>query len=187
MCGYSAEVEMRRSEGEGRNSGNSRKRPERLDKRSEPAVRRRAYGRISGNADGWEGSFGQVLRDAGGRLGISPILMLPQAGLPRRLSASSLRWGQQRPDAVLVSGEGDLYAHRQLIVELAEKSRLPTMCPTEVDFIGSLVMTSFCTELHFGHSNWRCSKPIGPGLVRASIMREVQREQRGRSMGESVN
>ena len=50
MCGYSAEVEMRRSEGEGRNSGNSRKRPERLDKRSEPAVRRRAYGRISGNA-----------------------------------------------------------------------------------------------------------------------------------------
>src|SRR5258705_11031761 len=41
---------MRRSEGEGRNSGNSRKRPERLDKRSEPAVRRRAYGRISGNA-----------------------------------------------------------------------------------------------------------------------------------------
>ncbi len=140
-----------------------------------------------GMRDGWEGSFGQVLRDAGGRLGISPILMLPQAGLPRRLSASSLRWGQQRPDAVLVSGEGDLYAHRQLIVELAEKSRLPTMCPTEVDFIGSLVMTSFCTELHFGHSNWRCSKPIGPGLVRASIMREVQREQRGRSMGESVN
>ena len=31
VCGYSAEVEMRRSEGEGRNSGNGRKRPERLD------------------------------------------------------------------------------------------------------------------------------------------------------------
>jgi hypothetical protein len=28
---------------------------------------------------------------------------------------------------------------------------------------------------------------MGSGLVRASIMREVQREQRGRSMGESVN
>jgi putative ABC transport system substrate-binding protein len=36
---------------------------------------------------------------------------------------------QQRPDAVLVSGEGDLYAHRKLIVELAGKKRLPTMCP----------------------------------------------------------
>jgi hypothetical protein len=58
----------------------------------------------------------------------------------------------------------------------------PASHPTEVDFIGSLAMTSFCTELHLGHSNRRCSKPMGPGLVRASIMREVQREQRGRSM-----
>jgi putative tryptophan/tyrosine transport system substrate-binding protein len=30
-------------------------------------------------------------------------------------------------DAVLVSGEGDLYAHNKLIVELAEKNGLPTM------------------------------------------------------------
>jgi len=58
----------------------------------------------------------------------------------------------------------------------------PASRPTEADFIGSLAMTSFCTELHFGHSNRRCSKPIGPGLTRASIMRDVQREQRGRSM-----
>jgi putative ABC transport system substrate-binding protein len=36
---------------------------------------------------------------------------------------------QQRPDAVLVSGGGDLYAHRHLIAELAEKKGLPTMCP----------------------------------------------------------
>jgi putative ABC transport system substrate-binding protein len=34
-----------------------------------------------------------------------------------------------RPDAVLVSGEGDLYANRRLIAELAGKHRLPTMCP----------------------------------------------------------
>jgi hypothetical protein len=58
----------------------------------------------------------------------------------------------------------------------------PASHPTEADFIGSLAMTSFCTELHFGHSNRRCSKPIGPGLTRASIMRDVQREQRGRSI-----
>jgi len=43
-------------------------------------------------------------------------------------------------------------------------------------------MTSFCTVLHLGHSNRRCSKPIGPGLMRASIMRDVQCEHRGRSM-----
>jgi putative ABC transport system substrate-binding protein len=35
--------------------------------------------------------------------------------------------GRERPDAVLVSGEGDQYAHRQLIVDLAEKYRLPAM------------------------------------------------------------
>jgi putative ABC transport system substrate-binding protein len=35
----------------------------------------------------------------------------------------------QRPDALLVSGEGDLYANRQLIAELSVKNRLPTMCP----------------------------------------------------------
>jgi hypothetical protein len=43
-------------------------------------------------------------------------------------------------------------------------------------------MTSFCTKLHLGHSNRRCSKPMGPELIRASIMRDVQREQRGRSI-----
>ena len=49
--------------------------------------------------------------------------------------------------------------------------------------MGSLAMTSFCTELHLGHLNRRCSKPMGPGLMRASIMRDVQWEQRGRSIG----
>src|ERR1700737_2786791 len=33
-----------------------------------------------GMRDGWEGATGQVLRDAGGRLGISLVFMLPQHG-----------------------------------------------------------------------------------------------------------
>jgi hypothetical protein len=36
--------------------------------------------------------------------------------------------------------------------------------------------------LHFGHSNSRCSKPIGPGETRSSIIRVWQCEQRRRSM-----
>jgi hypothetical protein len=60
----------------------------------------------------------------------------------------------------------------------------PASHPTEADFMGSLATTSFCTKSHAGHSNRRCSKPIGPGLMRASIMRDVQC-QRGRSMGVS--
>jgi hypothetical protein len=37
---------------------------------------------------------------------------------------------EERPDAVLVTGEGDQYAHRQLIVELAGKTRLPALYAT---------------------------------------------------------
>jgi hypothetical protein len=58
----------------------------------------------------------------------------------------------------------------------------PASHPTEVDFIGSLATTSICTKWHLRHSNRRCSKPIAPGLMRASIIRDVQREQGGRSM-----
>src|SRR4030081_84591 len=56
---------------------------------------------------------------------------------------------QQRPDVVLVSGEGDLYAHRGLIVELAEKNRLPTMCPYRdyVDAGGLMAYTVDLAEL----------------------------------------
>jgi hypothetical protein len=51
--------------------------------------------------------------------------------------------------------------------------------------MGSLATTSFCTESHLGHSNRRCSKPMGPGLMLVSIMRDVQCGQRRRSMGVS--
>jgi hypothetical protein len=35
---------------------------------------------------------------------------------------------------------------------------------------------------HFGHSNNRFSKPVGPAVARSSIIRALQREHRGRSM-----
>jgi putative ABC transport system substrate-binding protein len=82
-----------------------------------------------GMREGWEGSSGQALRDAGGRLGISLIFMLPQQGIPSEIERVFAAMEQHRPDAVLVSGEGDLYAHRQLIAQLAEKNRLPAICP----------------------------------------------------------
>jgi putative tryptophan/tyrosine transport system substrate-binding protein len=84
--------------------------------------------------DGWDGSSGQFLRDASGRLGITLISMVPTTGTTKEVERVFEAMAQQRPDAVLVSGEGDLYAHRQLIVELAEKNHLPTMCPYR-DFV----------------------------------------------------
>ena len=39
-------------------------------------------------------------------------------------------------------------------------------------------MTSSSTYLHLRHSNRRCSKPMGPGLMRVSIIQDAQRKQR---------
>jgi putative ABC transport system substrate-binding protein len=86
------------------------------------------------------------LRDAGGRLGISLDFMLPQKGTPSEIERVFTAMDQQRPDAVLVSGEGDLYAHRQLIAELAEKKRLPTMCPYR-DYVEAGGLMAYAVDL----------------------------------------
>jgi putative ABC transport system substrate-binding protein len=82
---------------------------------------------ILGMRGGLEGSSQTFLRDAGSRLGISLVFMLPQQGTTSEIERAFATMEQQRPDAVLVSGEGDLYAHVKLIVKLAEKNGLPTM------------------------------------------------------------
>ena len=53
---------------------------------------------------------------------------------------------EQRPDAVLVSGEGDLYANRQLIAELAVKKRLPTICPYR-DYVEAGALMGYALDL----------------------------------------
>ena len=99
-----------------------------------------------GMRGGWENSSEQVLRDAGGRLGISLVWMLPEKGTPSEIERVFAAMGQQRPDAVLVSGEGDLYAHRKLIVELAEKNRLPVMCPYR-DYVEAGGLMAYAVDL----------------------------------------
>src|ERR1700704_1366976 len=99
-----------------------------------------------GMREGWEGSSGQVLQDAGSQLGISLVFMLPQKGTASEIERVFAAMEQQRPDAVLVSGEGDLYAHRQLIVELAEKNRLPAMCPYR-DYVEAGGLMAYTVDL----------------------------------------
>src|SRR3954453_21872366 len=99
-----------------------------------------------GMREGWEGSFGQFLREAGGRLGISIVSMLPQAGTPAEIERVFAEMGQQLADAVLVSGEGDLYAHRHLTAELANKSRLPAICPYR-DYVDAGVLMGYTVDL----------------------------------------
>jgi putative tryptophan/tyrosine transport system substrate-binding protein len=99
-----------------------------------------------GSRDGWEGSSGQFLRDAGDRLGISLVFMLPEKGTPSEIERAFAAMEQQRLDAVLVSGEGDLYAHRQLIVELAQKNRLPAMFPYR-DYVEAGGLMAYAVDL----------------------------------------
>ena len=99
-----------------------------------------------GMREGWEGSSEQVLRDAAAGLGISLIFMLPQKGTPSEIEHVFAAMEQQRPDAVLVSGEGDLYANRQLIAELAEKHRVPVMCPYR-DYVEAGALMAYAVDL----------------------------------------
>jgi putative tryptophan/tyrosine transport system substrate-binding protein len=99
-----------------------------------------------GMREGWEGSSGQALREAGDRLGISLVFMLPQQGTPSEIERVFAAMEQQRPDAVLVSGEGDLYANRQLIAELAEKNRLPAICPYR-DYVEAGGLMAYAVDL----------------------------------------
>src|SRR5256886_3081416 len=110
------------------------------------AVPSTAKAAFLGMRDGWEGSFGEFLRDAGGQLGISLISMLPQEGTPSEIERVFAEMGQQRPDAVLISGEGDLYANRQLIAELAQKNRLPAICPYR-DYVDAGVLMGYTVDL----------------------------------------
>src|SRR3954449_225574 len=72
--------------------------------------------------------------------------MLPREGTPAEIERVFAEMGQQRPDAVLVSGEGDLYANRRLIAELAEKSRLPAMCPYR-DYVEAGGLMAYAVDL----------------------------------------
>jgi len=99
-----------------------------------------------GMREGWEGTSGQVLRNAGAQLGISLDFVLPEKGTPAEIERIFAAIEQQRPDAVLVSGEGDLYANRQLIAELAAKKRLPTMCPYR-DYVEAGALMGYAVDL----------------------------------------
>jgi putative tryptophan/tyrosine transport system substrate-binding protein len=99
-----------------------------------------------GMRGGWHGSSEQVLREAGDRLGITLVLMLPEKGTPAEIERVFAAMVQQRPDAVLVSGEGDLYANRMLIAELAEKNHLPVMCPYR-DYVEAGGLMAYAVDL----------------------------------------
>jgi putative ABC transport system substrate-binding protein len=94
-------------------------------KEAVPAASKAAYltTRVSQAAEG------QQLRDTGERLQISVIELPLDEVTSTAIQHAFAEITQQQSDAVIVNSIGDLIPYRQLIVELAEKGRLPAIYP----------------------------------------------------------
>jgi putative ABC transport system substrate-binding protein len=90
-----------------------------------PAASKVAYltTRISQAAEG------QQLREAGPRLQMSVIELPLQEATSTEIQHAFAEIAQRQSDAIIVNSNGILLPHRQLIVELAEKIRLPAIYP----------------------------------------------------------
>ena len=99
-----------------------------------------------GMRGGWDGASGQTVRDAAGRLGISLVFMLPSEGTPAEIERIFAAMKARRPDAILLSGEGDLYANRDLIARLAREYRVPAMCPYR-DYVEAGGLMAYAVDL----------------------------------------
>jgi putative ABC transport system substrate-binding protein len=80
----------------------------------------------------WESGQGlqRALQDVGRRLDISVIPMLIEESTPSEYQRVFAEIVPQRADGLIVPDVGDLVPYRQLIVGLAEKSRLPAIFGT---------------------------------------------------------
>src|SRR5262249_5621801 len=72
---------------------------------------------------------GQLLAEAGRRLRMAVIELPLEEATPAAIQRAFAEIAQQQSDAIIVNSIGILLPHRQLIVELAEKSRLPAIYP----------------------------------------------------------
>jgi putative ABC transport system substrate-binding protein len=75
------------------------------------------------------GSQLQVLQEASRRLQMSLIPMQIAESTPSEYRQVFAEIARERADAIMVHARGELLRSRQLIVELAEKNRLPVMYP----------------------------------------------------------
>jgi len=93
-----------------------------------PAASRVAF---LGPRRGWQTTGGQALQrslqQVGHRLDMAVIPMLIEESTPSEYQRVFVEIAPERADGLIVSDIGDLFPYRRLIVELAEKSRLPAI------------------------------------------------------------
>jgi ABC-type uncharacterized transport system substrate-binding protein len=97
-----------------------------LLKEAVPSVSRVGYVAVRA---AWEGAEGQELRDASQRLGISLVGSPLDEVSPSEYRRVFVELSQMQADGLIVTSAGGTWAHRQLIVELAETNRFPTIHP----------------------------------------------------------
>jgi putative tryptophan/tyrosine transport system substrate-binding protein len=89
----------------------------------------------------------EALEKASRVLKISLIDVLLQQSTPSEYQRVFGEIAQSKPDAIIVIGISELYAYRQLIVELVEKSRLPAMYPSPArDWVEAGGLTAYGTD-----------------------------------------
>jgi putative tryptophan/tyrosine transport system substrate-binding protein len=93
-----------------------------------------------------QGAIDELLREAGRRLQISVIDMALQESTPSEVQRLFADITRERLDAIMVNSHGDLLAHRQLIVELAEKNRLPAIYPWR-EYMEAGGLMAYATDL----------------------------------------
>lgn len=96
-----------------------------------PAAQKVGYIEASGLS---ETAAGPVLADVGRKLGISVVVSPLRESTRVEYERVFAEMAEHGIDAVLLSDQGEALAYRQLIVELAEKNHLPTMCAA-ADFV----------------------------------------------------
>jgi putative ABC transport system substrate-binding protein len=94
----------------------------------------------------WEGVIGQELRQASQRLKISLLAMPLRGSTPSEYQRVFTEIEEDRPDAILVGGSGELAPYRRLIVELAEKNRLPAMY-SDRDYMDAGGLMAYAVDL----------------------------------------
>jgi len=114
-----------------------------LLKEAIPAIEAITYLGLSGD---WQGQVGQAMRDAAQALRLEIVSIVPAEVTAASLRAAFADIGSKPNNALVVSGAGDFLAHRQLIVDLADKSIFKAMYPYR-DYVEAGGLMTYAPEL----------------------------------------
>ena len=132
----------------------------------------------------------QVLRAAGERLGITLIPALQDEVGEPQISRAFTGMAQQRADAVIVSPESSLLAHRGIVVESAQKARLPALYPYR-DYVEAGGLIAYAPDLgelaermaEDVHQILAGAEPADIPMVQPSKIDLIINEKTARSLG----